>query len=169
MICAFKSLGVKLSSSQKVKVLFDTLGIFFLKAQCAYLFNEWCILLYIHGDTRKSVGVSSDYVKQVEHGMWDSRQVYRRHSLPRRMLMSRLPSMMVQSFRDCAASTESMTGELQGLSQGPLQALQNILYGGEGERQTDREGREKLSKFLLFSLPVEIIPPLPNIVTDPSQ
>lgn len=41
--------------------------------------------------------------------------------------MSRLPSMTVQSCRNSAAFTESMTVDLQTLSHGPLQALHSIL------------------------------------------
>lgn len=50
--------------------------------------------------------------------------------LPRRMLMRRLPLITVQSFRDCAASTESMSFPSHTLSHKPSQALQNILWGG---------------------------------------
>lgn len=45
--------------------------------------------------------------------------------------MSRLPSMTVQSCRNSAAFTESMTVDLQTLSHGPLQALHSILYKEE--------------------------------------
>lgn len=51
--------------------------------------------------------------------------------------MSRLPSMTVQSFRDWAALTESMTEVVQGLSHGPLQALHNILFTAEEEGRSE--------------------------------
>lgn len=47
------------------------------------------------------------------------------------------------------------------LSQGPLQALQNILYTAEEERRGERTRRFK-SKFLLYLHHPEIICPLPN-------
>lgn len=55
----------------------------------------------------------------------------RSYLLPRRMLMPRLPLITVQSFRDCAASKESISFPSHTLSHKPSQALQNILQGEE--------------------------------------
>lgn len=55
---------------------------------------------------------------------------------PLRMLMCRLPLITVQSWRDWAASTESMIFSPHTLSHGPSQALQYVL---ESDRQTDSE------------------------------
>lgn len=73
--------------------------------------------------------------------------------------MSRLPSMTVQPFRLWAASTESIMDEGHDLSQGPLQALQNILYTAEEKKRGERWLK---SKFLLYLHHPEIICPLPN-------
>lgn len=51
---------------------------------------------------------------------------------PLRMLMCRLPLITVQSWRDWAASTESMIFSPHTLSHGPSQALQYVL---ESDRQ----------------------------------
>lgn len=55
------------------------------------------------------------------------------HSPPRRMLMSKWPLMTVHPFKVWAASTESMTGEVQNLSHGPLQAVQSMLSMTEAD------------------------------------
>lgn len=62
----------------------------------------------------------------------------RRYSLPRRMLICRLPLITVQPLRDWAASTESMTFSSQILSHRPSQAVQNMLPDTQGQKDDQK-------------------------------